>query len=99
MALASADTVLQTARCKFLVSKLFHFPARKITCPPVLLPKGKFARDASLQYFMIIFSMLPRFGNTITNGESLIFCNALFAFSKSATTGAFIVELSWQPSK
>ena len=42
--------------------------------------------------------MLPRFGNTIPNGESLIFCNALFAF-KSATTGAFIVELSWQTSK
>ena len=43
MALASAEIVLQTTRCKFLVSKLFHFPARKITCP-----NGKFARDASL---------------------------------------------------
>ena len=48
MALASTEIVLQTTRCKFLVSKLFHFPARKITCPPVLLPYGKFARDASL---------------------------------------------------
>ena len=48
---------------------------------------------------MIMFSMLPRFGNTITNGESLIFCNALFAFNKSATTGAFMVEPSWQTSK
>ena len=48
MTLASAEIVLQTARCKYLVSKLFHFPAGKITCPPVLLPNRKFARDASL---------------------------------------------------
>ena len=40
--------------------------------------------------------MLPRFGNTITNVESLIFCNTLFAFKKLATTGALVVELSWQ---
>ena len=48
---------------------------------------------------MIMFSMLPRFGNTITDGESLIFCNTLFAFSKSATTGTFLVELYWKTSK
>ena len=40
--------------------------------------------------------MLPGFGNTITNVESLIFCITLFAFKKSATTGALVVKLSWQ---
>ena len=46
MALASVEIELHDV--KFLVSKLFDFPTRKITYPPVLLCDGKFARNASL---------------------------------------------------
>ena len=91
MALASAKIVLRTTRCKGFdfqaLGDILFFPARKITCPLVLLPDGKlFSRP-----IVIMFSVLPRFGNAIINGESLTFCNTLF-FIKSAITGAFMVK-------
>ena len=45
MALASAKIVLRTTRCKGFdfqaLGDILFFPARKITCPLVLLPDGK----------------------------------------------------------
>ena len=54
MTLASTEIVLLTTWHKsfhfqaIIWHTVLFFPARKITCPPMLLPDGKLARDALL---------------------------------------------------